>query len=514
MHTQGNYLINRFWLVLAVWVSLSLCAVRAAEKPVEAPWPMQTVPGTIWRAVVVENTPAGQALAKSLLQTDQIGLPANDNAGHRLQWLLPRVGADGAATFPATPAGSTVYVVAHWHNPVRYRTQTFRLLLNANKPATLYLDGKAIRGQASLDKPLTGSIWGHEIRRGVTRMVWVVPGGGETQVALHIAHPGDQRFFTEVPKEFDPTCQVNAYKTLTLTNGLVTATVPKPDVAKGYYRGQRFEQAGFITSLSYAGHSYLLPDKGPANPVSPDSSVGAPEEFFEAIAWADAKPGEPFIKVGVGLYEKPVQEEHTWYTEYWPLELFAWKTKQSARNVIAFTQTVDGPRGWGYQYVKTLRLVPGKPMLRIEHRFTNTGKNTITAEQYNHNWVMLDKQPVNSGYTLTFPYTPVPKKDVSKHITILPNQINVLSTEPMAIPGLQEGAPAGTREHVIVVRNAHTPAAIRISGDFAPSNLTLFLNSEGVAVEPFVKFTIAPGETFTWTRQYEFLVEAQPATTK
>src|SRR4030095_4614103 len=41
-----------------------------------------------------------------------------------------------------------------------------------------------------------------------------------------------------------------------ITNGLVTARLYLPDPLRGHYRGTRFDWAGDISSLRYAGHEF------------------------------------------------------------------------------------------------------------------------------------------------------------------------------------------------------------------------------------------------------------------
>jgi hypothetical protein len=293
---------------------------------------------------------------------------------------------------------------------------------------------------------------------------------------------------------------------MTLTNGVITAEVAVPDVDKGCYRGNRFEQAGIVTRLEVGGHSFFRSPPVPNAPLDSGTCWGPAEEWFEALAYADAKPGEPFIKMGVGLYEKPYKARHMWYCEYWPVRKFDWTTT-AGKDRVEFVQTVDGPRGWGYRYVKRLVLVPAQPTLRIEHELTNTGREPIAGEQYNHNFLVFDGQPVGKGWRVEFPYTPQPAKDIAKFATVQGNVVEITASGK-EVSGMSDitGWPTPAAEHAFVVSCARTQTAVRISGDFPLSKLSLFVCPEFLAPEPFVQISVNPGEKKNWTRVYEFRV--------
>src|SRR5439155_23929807 len=80
-------------------------------------------------------------------------------------------------------------------------------------------------------------------------------------------------------------------------------------------------------------------------------------------------------------------------------------------DTIEFRQQLKAPRGWGYEYVKRLAL-PAGDELTIEHRLKNTGTKAIDTEQYCHNFVILDQQPVGPGYRLGFKFNPRAKRDL------------------------------------------------------------------------------------------------------
>ena len=49
----------------------------------------------------------------------------------------------------------------------------------------------------------------------------------------------------------------------------------------------------------------------------------------------------------------------------------------------------DKDTGYGYSYVKTVRLVPGKAQMVIEHVLKNTGTKPIVTSVYCHNFLIV-----------------------------------------------------------------------------------------------------------------------------
>ncbi|HEY3418419.1 MAG TPA: hypothetical protein VGM23_16205 [Armatimonadota bacterium] len=473
---------------------------------VELTWPSTPIPPATWRAAPLDSAEEDAPVMKLLQTKGEVGLPALTQG--RTWTTLPVTAGD--VRFAAAAGDGQRVLLAHFFNPLVYQPEPFIFRVTSNMPVTFAVNGETLQGTAD---PATHAMQynrhGAQIRVGMNRVMIIAPAAGELLVHVTISNPGDLRFFAELPNQLDPKQHVGDWESATISNGLVNASVAIPDVTKGYYRGNRFEQAGFITNLTYAGHTFFLGAKEPYAPLNSSISVGPAEEFFDGIAFDDAKPGDPFIKIGVGLYEKTAtpQERHTWYQPYWQLRPFAWKTQRSA-NAMTFTQEVDGPRGWGYRYVKRLVLEPGAPILRIEHTFTNTGTHFIEAEQYAHNWVQLDKQPVpQGGYRITFPFTPKAIKESPK-VKLTGNALDIQGESGLTTLG---GWTASTRDTCGVITSTGTSAAIRISSDFPLSGLTVFFADNCVCMEQFFRFVLKPGESISWTRTYEFFDKYQPA---
>ena len=110
-----------------------------------------------------------------------------------------------------------------------------------------------------------------------------------------------------------------------ISNGVIRARVYLPDAKDGYYRGTRFDWSGAISGLEYKGHTYFGQWFPRYDPKLHDSIAGPVEEFRtgdSALNYAEAKPGDTFVKIGVGVWKREgLTEKAVWHVvrEYAPL---------------------------------------------------------------------------------------------------------------------------------------------------------------------------------------------------
>src|SRR5581483_11804575 len=115
---------------------------------------------------------------------------------------------------------------------------------------------------------------------------------------------------------------------ITIGNGLITARIAPPDLARGFYRGTRFDQAGVVTSLTFNGRNFYGPWFDRVAPEvldytydaqdrvvgGPDSAISGPVEEFAPLDF-EAKPGT-FVKIGVGVLRQPDTQAYDHYRHY------------------------------------------------------------------------------------------------------------------------------------------------------------------------------------------------------
>lgn len=209
---------------------------------------------------------------------------------------------------------------------------------------------------------------------------------------------------------FYPKDKKQAYPIEVLTNGVIEVTILLPDAEKGYYRSTRFDWSGIIAQVEYDGHTYFQEwgnyngtiTPGNHDPLKAGTGTGTVEEFRDAPGYNEANPGDPFLKIGVGVLERADEKSHHWDFPYKVIEPGTWKVR-IRKNSIRFVQEIETDFGYAYDYEKIIVLCDNKPELEIFHTLTNTGKKNIQSNPYCHNFFQFDGQEVGADYQIDFP---------------------------------------------------------------------------------------------------------------
>lgn len=289
-----------------------------------------------------------------------------------------------------------------------------------------------------------------------------------------------------------------------ISNNAIKATLYLPDTATGYYRGTRFDWAGVIANLEYKGHSYFGKWFEKYDPFLHDAIIG-PVEAFDPMGYDQAKPGELFVKLGVGSLRKIDNEPYKFVAPYQHVDKGNWSVQKKG-DQVRFTHVLKDAAGYSYEYEKTVKLTKGKPELVLEHRLKNIGKQRIETAVYNHNFLVIDQQASGPDFKVQFPFSAKATGDLKDILSNSGQHIGFL--RPLqnreSIYTLVEGYGTGASDYDIKVENTKTGAGVRIRGDRPLSKLAFWSNSKNLSPEPFIAINVAPGQEFTWKIAYEF----------
>src|SRR5882724_7542177 len=170
-----------------------------------------------------------------------------------------------------------------------------------------------------------------------------------------------------------------------ISNAKVKAKLYLPDAERGYYRATRFDWSGIVASLQAGGHEYFGVWFPRYNPKTNDAITGPVEEFLASQGYEEAKPGETFVRIGVGALKKPDERAYRQFGTYEIVDPGKWTVKQGP-GWIEFTQELSDTAGYAYVYRKRVSLTAGKTEMVLEHSLKNTGKKIIASNVYNHNF--------------------------------------------------------------------------------------------------------------------------------
>ncbi len=301
---------------------------------------------------------------------------------------------------------------------------------------------------------------------------------------------------------------------LTLANDRVKMVVYLPDAKTGRYRGPRFDWSGMIARVAYSGHTFFGEPVREGSAEYRYSAVGPAEEFRARghRSFDEAGPGEPFVKIGVGLLARPDERDYSIYVQYNIVRPGEWKI-DSGKDWIAFQQDLTGPRGWAYSYTKRITLTDDGPGFTLWHCLKNTGSKTIDTFHYNHNFIIIDDTASYPNITVKLAFaapTPQPIKDgdtqTKTYAEFRGNKITFLKRPPEWLLAELKGLRNSVEDSCVLVENAKTGAAVRIEGDLPIEKFVFYATDIVVSPEPYVHIKLAPGAEKQWTLKYTFLV--------
>jgi hypothetical protein len=292
----------------------------------------------------------------------------------------------------------------------------------------------------------------------------------------------------------------------TLSNSEIRARLYLPDPEAGYYRGTRFDWSGAIASLEWHGHNYFGKWFDRYDPKIHDAITGPVEEFLTngaGLGYDEAKPGDSFVRIGVGAVRKPDEPKYRQFSTYEILDPGKW-TVTKGKDWIQFVHELRDTGGYAYVYRKKLRIVGNT--LVLDHELKNIGRKTIASSVYEHNFFMLDDKPTGPDSVVRFAFQPRATDplnglaEVRGKTLVYLRQLAPRQTVATDLEGFGQTA----KDYDIRVENRQTGAGVRQTGDRPMSKLHLWSISTTVCPEAFIDLRIEPGKASTWRITYEF----------
>ncbi len=294
---------------------------------------------------------------------------------------------------------------------------------------------------------------------------------------------------------------------LTISNGLVEMKLLPPDPRGGYYQGTRFDWSGQVASLRYQGHDWFGQWNPKYDPKLHDAIMGPVEEFRTGdagLGFAEAKPGELFIRIGIGAVRRPDDKPFQSFKTYDIVDHGKWSVKRHADR-IEFTHRLT-LGGYGYIYKKTMRLVKGKPVLKIEHALRNTGTKAIQTEQYNHNFFVMDGKPTGPEASVAFAFDARATRDLMGLAEIRDRKLVYLKE---LAPGQStftqiEGYGPNASDYDFRLEHRAAGIGVHLTGDRPLAKLVYWSIRSTFCPEPYISLSVEPGRETRWNYTYEF----------
>jgi hypothetical protein len=308
-----------------------------------------------------------------------------------------------------------------------------------------------------------------------------------------------------------------------ISNGQLRAKLYLPDAQRGFYRSTRFDWSGVVASLEYKGHQFYGPwftrtdppvrdfiyDNADIVASAQSAMVGPAEEFQRPQGYTTARAGGTFVKIGVGVLRKSDDSNYSPYNTYEVVDAGKWTVTPKPDQVEFIQDVADASSGYGYVYRKTVRLTPGKPELTIAHSLRNTGRLPLQTNQYNHNFLVLDRQPTGADFKIAVPFAiqatrqpdPAFAEVRGKEIVYL----KTLQGQDRVTFGIQ-GFGKEPKDYDVRVEHVKTGAGFRVTSDRPVASMSLWSIRSVISMEPFVDVSTEPGATTSWTYTYTYFV--------
>jgi hypothetical protein len=306
----------------------------------------------------------------------------------------------------------------------------------------------------------------------------------------------------------------SSYPKTFLSNGTVDAVVYLPDQENGSYRSSRFDWSGIVACASYNGHTYFGEWSNHTDPMGNDTVTGPAEEFRRSnseIGYDEAKPGQPFLKVGVGLLKRIDDQPYKFGTVYPIVDHGKWKVRVSMRSVT-FTQVLRSSIGYSYLYEKKLILDAKEPVMRLEHSLKNFGTNSIITDVYDHDFFVLDRARTGPGMVVTLGFEPKTAPPFPDNLVSMSGNEIVFKDSPKrgySAQGYLTGYAGKRGEYLIHVENRNKHVGILQTSDSPLSKFYFWSTPETICPEAYIPIDVAPGKAQKWTISYKFEGEKQ-----
>lgn len=266
------------------------------------------------------------------------------------------------------------------------------------------------------------------------------------------------------------------------------------------YKGTRFDWNGFITQVTLDGrHTFCTKESLIDGEGTGGAGLCGEFGIDEALGYAETAVDEYFHKIGVGLLKKIDNKPYEFF------EIYSCISQNSSvaegKDSVSFTTTVPLYGGYAYEYKKTVSLTDNK--LKIKYNLLNNGTKKISTTEYCHNFIGIDNENVDSSYCLKLPCnitmeSVVGELNADNNLISWPDK-NMESVFYCIIPGYNKNNDCSWD-----IYNSRAGTGVRETDNFQVGRFALWGYKHVISPETFIYIELEPGQSRTWTREYEF----------
>lgn len=266
------------------------------------------------------------------------------------------------------------------------------------------------------------------------------------------------------------------------------------------YNFSRFDWTGKIVDVKYKGINV----SGIERTDKDEDKIGKGfyNEFGidKPVGYDEINEGLWFHKVGIGALKKD-GEPYSFSKEY---EIkpagFTVKPELNKISIICKSELING-----YSYELTKEIEVFESSFRINYGLYNTGDKTISTNEYNHNFVAINKDLIGSNYILKFPFKITTEfgeiVNPENKVEVGSNEITFNNTpkEQFFYSNLSGGENVEASWELI---NTKSKIGISETGSFKTNKVNLWGWEHVISPELFFDVSVQPGQLIEWSRTY------------
>ena len=263
-----------------------------------------------------------------------------------------------------------------------------------------------------------------------------------------------------------------------------------------------------ISSLTWNGHEYFGQWFERYDPKLHDAIMGPVEEFLtgdSGLGYDEAKPGETFVRIGVGAVRKPDEPAYRRFDTYEIVDPGEVDGRTRARTAIEFMHELGDTDGYAYVYRKTLRLDRRYARARAspeEHRH-EAHRDQRLQPQLLHARQPADRPRHRGAVSVRAEGARAAQRSRRdpRARDRLPAPVRAEADRLQRARGIRRRRRATTTSASSIARRG---AGVRITGDRPLSKLLFWSAPKTVCPEPYIDVSVEPGQESAWRIVYEF----------
>ena len=287
----------------------------------------------------------------------------------------------------------------------------------------------------------------------------------------------------------------------TLQSDRLRVDVSEPGVAPNVTT--RFDRAGFVEEVVLDGiHRFCASE--PRNLSHKSSGGRGICNEYKCGADAKARVGEYFLKPGVGLLLKETDGPYNFANCY---KTVPFKIEVShVENAILFVTPPDPCDGYALRQEKRLEVTGNRLDMRI--KLSNEGEKDFIGEEYCHNFLTVNNMSLGPDYTLEFPaWSGRGEATREGRLRVEGNALTFtgpLERAEMFLIDAGEFTRKPGDAFEWIFQNRSEGAFVRAREQINLSRVALWAADHMFSTESFHAIKLAPSESDSWTRSWEF----------